>query len=92
MKPMRAFLLAGGRSRRMGRDKAQLELAGQPLVAHMLGKLTGLGLDATICGNRPDLQHIAPVLPDPNLPGDETSAGPLAGILAAPSIVAKVDC
>lgn len=79
---MRAFLLAGGRSRRMGRDKAQLPLAGQPLVAHMISKLAGLGLEATICGNRPDLAHLAPVLPDPPLPG-EGSAGPLAGILAA---------
>lgn len=80
---MRAFLLAGGRSRRMGRDKAQLELAGQPLAAHMLGKLAGLGLEATLCGNRPDLQHFAPILPDPKLPGGETTAGPIAGILSA---------
>jgi molybdopterin-guanine dinucleotide biosynthesis protein A len=79
---MQAFLLAGGRSRRMGRDKARLELAGQPLVAHMLAKLTGLGLETAICGNRPDLAALAPVLPDPELPGD-ASPGPLAGILAA---------
>ncbi|MGC8548439.1 MAG: molybdenum cofactor guanylyltransferase [Acidobacteriaceae bacterium] len=78
---MQAFLLAGGRSRRMGRDKASLELAGQPLVAHMLARLTGLGLDAAICGNRPDLAERATILPDPALPGDE-SPGPLAGILA----------
>ncbi len=83
MLTMRAFLLAGGRSRRMGRDKAHLDLAGQPLVIHMLTKLAALGLDARICGNRPDLAHFAPVLPDPDLAGGETSAGPLAGILAA---------
>ncbi len=79
---MRAFLLAGGRSRRMGRDKAGLELAGQPLVTHMLAKLNGLGLEAAICGNRPDLAELAPVLPDPKL-RDDASPGPLAGILAA---------
>lgn len=79
---MRAFLLAGGRSRRMGRDKALLNLAGQPLVACMLDKLAHLGLPTTICGNRPDLAHLAPVLPDAALPGDE-SPGPLAGVLAA---------
>lgn len=79
---MQAFLLAGGRSRRMGRDKAGLEIAGQPLVVHMLAKLARLGLETAICGNRPDLAALAPVLPDPALPGD-ASPGPLAGILAA---------
>ena len=79
---MQAFLLAGGRSRRMGRDKARLELAGQPLVAHMLGKCRALGMAAAICGNRPDLAALAPIVPDPALPGDD-SPGPLAGILAA---------
>jgi molybdopterin-guanine dinucleotide biosynthesis protein A len=79
---MRAFLLAGGRSRRMGRDKASLELAGQALVCSMLGKLAQLGLETAICGNRPDLAGFAPILPDPVLPGDERP-GPLAGILAA---------
>jgi molybdopterin-guanine dinucleotide biosynthesis protein A len=79
---MRAFLLAGGRSRRMGRDKAGLELAGQPLVSCMLAKLAQLGLETAICGNRPDLAGLAPVLPDPALPADE-NPGPLAGILAA---------
>jgi len=79
---MQAFLLAGGRSRRMGRDKAGLEVAGQPLVVHMLAKLVHLGLVTSLCGNRPDLAGLAPVLPDPILPGDD-SPGPLAGILAA---------
>lgn len=79
---MQAFLLAGGRSRRMGRDKAGLELAGKPLVVHMLDKFARLGLPATLCGNRSDLAVLAPVLPDPDLRVEE-SAGPLAGILAA---------
>lgn len=79
---MRAFLLAGGRSRRMGRDKARLELAGQPLVVHMLNKLAALGIQAILCGNRPDLAHLAPTLDDADLAG-EGSLGPLGGILAA---------
>jgi molybdopterin-guanine dinucleotide biosynthesis protein A len=79
---MRAYLLAGGLSRRMGRDKAKLELAGKPLVVHMLGKLAHLGLEPVICGLRPDLAHLAPLLPDPSFPG-KGSLGPLGGILAA---------
>lgn len=79
---MRAYLLAGGLSRRMGQDKANLELAGKPLVVHMLGKLAHLGLESGLCGNRPDLAHLAPLLPDPGFPG-KGGVGPLGGILAA---------
>lgn len=80
---MQAFLLAGGRSRRMGRDKVQAKIYGKPLVAHLLDKLAALGLDAVICGDRPDLRRFAPILPDPVLPGNASGVGPLAGILAA---------
>jgi molybdenum cofactor guanylyltransferase len=73
-----AFLLAGGHSTRMGRDKALLPFAGRPLVAHALALLAEAGLPATIVGNRPDLQSFAPVLDD-----IESGQGPLAGICAA---------
>ncbi len=33
------FVLAGGQSSRMGRDKALLTFAGQPLIAHALAIL-----------------------------------------------------
>jgi molybdopterin-guanine dinucleotide biosynthesis protein A len=75
---LRAFLLAGGRSSRMGQDKALLPIHGQPLIAHILGKLHTLGLDATICGNRPDLAGYAPILADA-----AEACGPLGGITAA---------
>lgn len=80
---MQAFLLAGGRSRRMGRDKVQAKISGKPLVVHLLDKLAALGLDAVICGDRPDLRRFAPILADPVLPGNASGTGPLAGILAA---------
>jgi molybdenum cofactor guanylyltransferase len=73
-----AFLLAGGHSTRMGRDKALLPLAGRPLIAHALALLAEAGLPATILGNRPDLRSFAPVLDDA-----EPDHGPLAGICAA---------
>lgn len=66
----------------MGQDKARMLFAGQPLVTHMLDKLAALGLSATICGNRHDLAHLAPVFPDADFSG-ESRIGPLAGILAA---------
>jgi molybdopterin-guanine dinucleotide biosynthesis protein A len=73
-----AFVLAGGASSRMGRDKALLEIDGRPLIEIGLSLLRSLGHEPRICGSRPDLARFAPVLPD-NHPG----CGPLAGIEAA---------
>ncbi len=75
---MRAFVLAGGGSMRMGRDKALLEMNGSALVAQMLDLLRGLRLDARICGSRPDLEGFAEVVSD-----NFTQCGPLGGIEAA---------
>jgi len=73
-----AFILAGGQSTRMGRDKALLDFHGRPLIEHALDRLRALGFVPRIAGNRPDLAQYAPVVPD-NYPG----SGPLAGIEAA---------
>jgi molybdenum cofactor guanylyltransferase len=73
-----AFVLAGGQSTRMGRDKALLNFAGRPLIAHALGILSEAGLSAAILGARPDLSSFAPVIGD-----TEPGRGPLAGICAA---------
>ena len=78
---MHAFVLAGGNSSRMGRDKATLVVAGQPLIVHALEKLRALDFAPRICGSRPDLAEYAEVVPD-NSPG----CGPLAGIEAALSV------
>lgn len=75
---MNAFILAGGQSTRMGRDKALLHFHGRPLIEYALDKLRALGFSPSIVGNRPDLASYAPVIPD-NYPG----SGPLAGIEAA---------
>ncbi len=37
------WVLAGGRSLRMGRDKAAVALAGRPLLEHMLEQAAGAG-------------------------------------------------
>ena len=70
------FVLAGGRSSRMGQDKAFLELDGRPLIRHALDLLASAGLSATVAGARSDLSRFAPVLED-------SGEGPLSGICSA---------
>ena len=76
------FVLAGGQSNRMGRDKAFLLLADRPLIAHALSTLREAGLPAAIAGastaGDSALAAYAPIVRDPQ-PG----LGPLAGICAA---------
>lgn len=76
--PAAGFVLAGGQSRRMGRDKALLEFAGQPLIARAVGILREAGLKTSIAGVRADLAIHAPIVED-RLRGQ----GPLAGVCAA---------
>ncbi len=76
------FVLAGGQSSRMGRDKALLEFAGRPLVERALAILQQAGLPAKIAGAVPSarasLEAYAPIVEDAT-PG----LGPLSGICAA---------
>jgi molybdopterin-guanine dinucleotide biosynthesis protein A len=73
------FVLAGGRSSRMGQDKALLAVGGRTLVEIALDKLRSVGLATPrIAAARSDLSSYAPVVPDLH-PG----CGPLSGIEAA---------
>lgn len=72
------FVLAGGRSSRMGVEKALLPLGGRPLIEHVLGMLREAGLRARIAGARSDLTRYAPIVAD-----DREDGGPLAGVCAA---------
>jgi molybdenum cofactor guanylyltransferase len=72
------FVLAGGQSSRMGRDKALVPFAGRPMIAHALSILREASLSASIAGARSGLAEFAPVVPDP-----ESGLGPLAGVCAA---------
>jgi len=76
------FVLAGGQSSRMGQNKALVEFAGRPLVAHALAIFAQAGLTARIAGAawqaRASLEAFAPVIEDAT-PG----LGPLSGICAA---------
>jgi molybdopterin-guanine dinucleotide biosynthesis protein A len=72
------FVLAGGRSSRMGSEKALIELAGEPLVVHAMRILRKAGLSVMIAGARSPLDGYAPVVPD-----TEPDRGPLGGICSA---------
>lgn len=79
--PFTAVILAGGRSTRMGCDKARLEWGGQPLLTRQIALARSLGpAEILISARREtdyrDFHH--PVVPD-RVP----EAGPLAGLAAA---------
>lgn len=75
-----AMLLSGGRSRRMGWDKATVLIAGEPLWQRQLRVLSGL---------RPDAVWVSARTAPPWCPGEievvadrAPSCGPLSGIVA----------
>ena len=72
------YVLAGGRSSRMGEDKALLELAGRPLVEHAVLKLRRVCQQVNILSANSALARFAPTVTDLH-PG----SGPLGGIEAA---------
>jgi len=72
------YVLAGGKSSRMGRDKALLELAGKPLVLRAVEKLGLVCSEVSILGNREELEAYAPLVRDLH-----EDCGPLGGIEAA---------
>ncbi|MEO6805389.1 MAG: NTP transferase domain-containing protein [Edaphobacter sp.] len=76
--PVGGYVLAGGKSQRMGDDKALLELAGKPLVLHATTKLRRLCAEVNILSNNSGLEEYAPLVRDLH-----EGCGPLAGIEAA---------
>ena len=75
--PVHGFVLAGGKSSRMGEDKALLAFCGRSLVEIAVEKLRGFCAEVSIAGNREDLAAFAPVVSETRL-----EAGPGAGIEA----------
>ncbi len=72
------YVLAGGRSSRMGADKALLQLAGTTLVQRAVQKLKRVADPVYILGRRTELEAFAPLVPDL-----AENCGPLGGIEAA---------
>ncbi|MCC6753648.1 MAG: molybdenum cofactor guanylyltransferase [Saprospiraceae bacterium] len=74
-----AYILAGGKSRRMGTDKGLVELGGRALIAHAIGLLASAGLSPRIVANdEAYLKFGYPVLRD-LVPGK----GPMGGLFTA---------
>lgn len=73
-----AVILAGGKSSRMGQDKAWLEIGGQSLLARQIRLARTLGATEIFISGRPD-QNFAP-MGCPVLIDRFPEAGPLAGI------------
>jgi len=78
--PLSAVLLAGGQSRRMGRDKAFLEVGGQPLWRIQIAKLEQVASEVLISVRdaRSEIGGNCRKIPDP--PG---ARGPLGGVASA---------
>jgi molybdopterin-guanine dinucleotide biosynthesis protein A len=72
------YVLAGGKSSRMGQDKALLKLAGKPLVLRAVEKLRRVCVEVSILGSRPELEVYAPLIRDVH-----EGCGPVGGIEAA---------
>lgn len=72
------FVLAGGRSSRMGSDKALALFAGEPLIRLALSTMACAGISARIAGSRSNLAGFAQEIPD-----QVSDAGPLGGVYAA---------
>ena len=75
---------AGGRSTRMGQDKALMPFLGQPLIAREVERLRQLNAGICIIANEPDRYAFLglPIFTD-LLPG----AGPLGGLFTAFSVI-----
>jgi molybdenum cofactor guanylyltransferase len=78
MESIAAFILAGGRSLRMGEDKAFMELAGKPLIVRAVDVAREAVRDVKIVGDPLKFAAFGPVIEDVY-----RDRGPLGGIHAA---------
>lgn len=76
--PISGYILAGGRSTRMGKDKAELQLAGKTLAERAVTMLSSICERTRIVTANAALHAIAPTIAD-----QFVNCGPLGGIEAA---------
>jgi len=89
--PVTGIVLAGGRSSRMGRDKAFLKIGGQPLVERVIGRLQRLCRETIIVTNSPARYAYLPArLVSDVVPGRGPLVGIYSGLRAAQNDLAVV--
>lgn len=74
-----AYVLAGGKSSRMGQDKGRISFQGKPMISYVLEVLQRAGLPVTIIANDKAYESFGyPVIPD-----IVKEKGPMGGLLTA---------
>ncbi len=73
------FILAGGKSRRLGTDKALLMFQGKPLLEHMIGLIAPLCNKVFIGGKNSDYTSFGVEM----IPDLYSDCGPIAGIFSS---------
>jgi molybdopterin-guanine dinucleotide biosynthesis protein A len=77
-------ILAGGQSRRMGRDKAFLPVGGYPVVERVIERVAPLSDDVMLVTNAPDrYRHLGHRMVDDAFPGTGALGGIYTAICAA---------
>jgi molybdopterin-guanine dinucleotide biosynthesis protein A len=79
-KGITTVVMAGGKSSRMGTDKAFVPLLGKPLIEHVLERIGGIGQEEIIITNQPeDYEHLNRPMFQDIIP----KSGPLGGLHTA---------
>jgi molybdenum cofactor guanylyltransferase len=73
------YVLAGGGSRRFGRDKALVEIDGEPMLARMIALLRGVPMAVKMIAGRGKYEGFGVEIVEDRWPGE----GPLGGIITA---------
>lgn len=76
---MNAYILAGGKSSRMGRDKGLLPIAGEPMVARIMRQIKPLVAQVVIVTNNADYEQFGCAV----IRDEVQAAGPMGGIYTA---------
>lgn len=83
MTDISAAVMAGGRSRRMGRDKAWIEFEGQPLIARVIAVLREVADEVLIVANDDRYAELGPRVVADRFPDGGALGGIATGVGAA---------